>query len=404
MTSFKPGFINQAILVFFIKNASFMALSALFFTPQIYAYEQTPILIGLTAEFGVENSTSAQSIEKGITLAVNEINHNGGINGRELKLIIKDDRGLPARGVDHFKEFAANPDVIAAFGGRFSPVSIEVSKLANSERLLFLAPWSAADEITRHPSPNYVFRASLTDNWAMKVILDYASSKRYQKLALIVPNTAWGRSAALAFQRHHKSRRLAQYTVLKYNWGDIDFSDEILRIQHFGAEAVVMVANEAEAVPFIKQLAKLPAKQRLPVISHWGILGGSFAKMAGADLGKVDLTVVNTFSFSRNSSLIAKRVSNSLKHHYGIDVQSMQGQVGFAHAYDLTHMLAKAIFLAGSTNRSAVRDQFERISSHQGLVRHYVQPFSEVDHEALDVRQLSMGRFDEYGNVEKIQW
>jgi branched-chain amino acid transport system substrate-binding protein len=403
MIYFKPGFSCLVILNFFIKKISFILLSVFLFIAQVNAQQQAPILIGLTAEFGVENSISAQSIEKGIALAVSEINSSGGIRGRQLQLIANDDRGVPARGLDNFKSFATHSDVIAVFGGRFSPVAVEVSKSANSERLLFLAPWSAADEITQHPSPNYVFRTSLNDSWAMSVMLDYALSKRYKRLALIVPNTAWGRSAALAFDIHQKKLGQSQHFVLKYNWGDSDFSDEISRIQNVKADAIVMVANEAEAVPFVKQLAKLPAAQRLPVISHWGILGGDFAQLTGADLRKIDLAVVYTFSFSRNNSLIAKKVSGAMKSHYGIDVRKMQAQVGFAHAYDLTHMLASAIQLAYSVDRKAVRDKLEAISSHQGLVRHYTQPFSETDHEALDIHQLFMGRFDEYGNVEKIR-
>ena len=404
MTRLKPDFISPVTLTCLIKTISLLVLSLVFFVAQVNAREQTPILIGLTAEFGVENSASAQSIEKGIALAMHEINSHGGINGRPLKLMSKDDRGVPARGVDNFKEFATHPNLIAVFGGRFSPVAIEVSTLANTERLLFLAPWSAADTITRQPSPNYVFRVSMMDSWAMRVMLDYAVSKRYKKLLLIVPNTAWGRSAALAFDVHQNKLGKTQYMLLKYNWGHRDFSDEILRIQNFGADAIVMVANEAEAVPFVKQLAQLPAAQRLPVISHWGILGGDFAKMAGADLRKIDLTGVHTFSFSRNNSLMTRQVSSALKTHYGIGVRELHAQVGFAHAYDLTHMLAKAIQAAGTADRKAVRDKLEQISAHQGLVRNYIQPFSKDDHEGLDIRQLSIGRFDAYGNVEKIQW
>jgi branched-chain amino acid transport system substrate-binding protein len=404
MTAFKLDSFGHVTLTCLIKAALFLVLSLVIFIVQANANEKRPILIGLTAEFGVENSASAQSIEKGIALAMHEINSNGGINGRPLKLMSKDDRGVPARGVDHFKEFATHPDVVAVFGGRFSPVAIEVSKLANSQRLLFLAPWSAADVITRQPSPNYVFRSSMIDSWAMEVMLNYSLSKRYKKLVLMVPNTAWGRSAALAFDTHQKKRDQTQYFVLKYNWGDNDFSDEISRIQSFGAKAIVMVANETEAVPFVKQLAKLPARQRLPIISHWGILGGDFAKMVGADLHKIDLTVVHTFSFAHNNSMMAKHVSNVVKSYYGLDVRKLPAQVGFAHAYDLMHMLAKAIELSGNADRENVHDKLERLSSHQGLVRNYIQPFASDDHEALDIHQLAMGRFDEYGNVKKIQW
>lgn len=387
-----------------IKNVLFLVFFAALHIAPVNADDHSPILIGLTAEFGVQHSHSAQSIEKGIELAINEINSKGGVlNGRKLSLITKDDRGVPARGIDNFKAFAGNPAVVAAFSGRFSPVAIEVSKLANPQRLLLLAPWSAADSISQQPSPNYVFRASLIDTWAMNVMLEHAQRKKYKKLALVVPNTAWGRSSEQAFDAHRKKSRRLQHIVLKYNWGDTDFSDEIRDIEGFGADALILVANEAEAVPFVKQIAELPAEKRLPIISHWGILGGDFALMAGQALKKLDLTVVSTFSFAANSSVKAKKVADSLKRLYQLSVNDLHAQVGFAHAYDLTHMLAQAINEAGVVDRAAVRDAFERLGFYQGLVKNYRQPFSKDNHEALDSQQLFMGRFDEHGHLVRIQ-
>ena len=154
-----------------------------------------PIVIGLSAEFGVNDSVAAQSIEKGILLAIDEINSTGGLlGGRKLQLETKDDRGVPARGLDNLNNLAANKDVVAIFSGRFSPVTLEIAPVANRLGILLLAPWSAVDSITTQPDPNYVFRLSLTDTWAMVKMLDYASAHGFNRVALFIPNTAWGRS------------------------------------------------------------------------------------------------------------------------------------------------------------------------------------------------------------------
>jgi|GEM_PF-4539025 len=87
MTAFKLDSFGHVTLTCLIKAALFLVLSLVIFIVQANANEKRPILIGLTAEFGVENSASAQSIEKGIALAMHEINSNGGINGRPLKLM-----------------------------------------------------------------------------------------------------------------------------------------------------------------------------------------------------------------------------------------------------------------------------------------------------------------------------
>ena len=368
------------------------------------AAETRPALvIGLSAEFGVKKSLAAQSIEKGMLLAIDEINAAGGVlGGRKLKLDARDDRGVPARGEDNFKELAANPDVIAVFSGRFSPVTIELAPLASKLKLLLLSPWSAADVITKQPQPNYVFRLSLTDSWALEAMLNHAHSRGFSQVALLAPNTAWGRSAEAALLNYQKSKHNIRHITLKYNWGETDFRKKIQEATDFGSEAIILVSNEAEGAPIVQQIAELPAKQRLPIIAHWGITGGDFANITGPALQSVDLTVVQTFTFNDNSNKKAPQVAKGVQRLFGHDVKHLHAQVGFAHAYDLTYLLAMAINKAGSSQREAVRNAMEQLGSYQGLVREYNRPFSKTDHEALDKRQLFMGRFDKFGNVQKI--
>ena len=80
----------------------------------------------------------------------------------------------------------------------------------------------------------------------------------------------------------------------------------------------------------------------------------------------------------------------------------MRDQVGFAHAYDLTHLLAGAIRRAGGTGRAAIRDALENTEGHDGLVRRYRKPFGPNDHEGLDREQLFLARFDADGNLKAI--
>lgn len=380
------------VILFFLLTAAASAEDA-----------KRPIVIGLSAEFGVKDSLAAQSIEKGILLAIDEINRGGGLlGGRKLKLETRDDRGVPARGQDNLKELAANPDLIALFSGRFSPVTIEIAPIANKLGVLLLAPWSAADDITKQAEPNYVFRLSLTDTWAIDAMLDYARRHGYRQVALLVPNTAWGRSCEAAVIAYQKRKEGVNHITLKYNWGETDFRNKLQEAINFGAKAIVMVSNESEGVPIVQQMADLPVDKRLPIISHWGILGGDFAKSAGETLQSVNLVVVQSFTFNDAKTARVKSTADGIQRLFGHDVKSLHAQVGFAHAYDLTHLLALAITKAGTDDRAAVRNAMEQLGSYDGLVRSYHHPFSRFNHEALDRNQLFFGRFDKFGNVKRI--
>ncbi|MDP1656047.1 MAG: ABC transporter substrate-binding protein [Hylemonella sp.] len=364
-----------------------------------------PVVIGLTAEFGVQGSQAAQSIEKGIALAIDEINAAGGVlGGRQLKLEIRDDRGVPARGVDNFADFARQPDVVAVFCGRFSPVALEIAPQASKLGLLLLDPWSAADDITkpRGSEPNYAFRLSLTDSWAIETMLEHARARGINRIAMFVPNTAWGRSSEAAMLAYANRHAALRHEVFWYNWGDTDFSDRLAQARAKGAQAILTVTNEFEGLPIIKQMASLPAAQRLPIISHWGLLGGDFGAAARPYLEQVDFSVVHTFSFSDPHGAKAQTVAAGVKRLFGLEVSQMRAQVGFAHAYDMTHLLALAINKAGSSNRAAIRSALERLDAHEGLVRHYAKPFTPARHEAFEKRQVRMARFDKDGTLKSI--
>jgi len=369
------------------------------------AEPKPPVVIGLTAEFGVAGSHAAQSIEKGIVLAIDEINAAGGVlGGRSLILEKRDDRGVPARAIDNFTELAANRELVAVFCGRFSPVALEIQPLAARLRLPLLDPWAAADAITqsRGGDSSYAFRLSLTDTWAMETMLDHARARGFRNMALFVPNTGWGRSNEAAMLAYAKRNREIRHDTVWYNWGEVDFADRLAQARAKGAQALIMVANEFEGLPIVKQMAALPEASRMPIISHWGVLGGDFGAAMKPYQAQVDYSVVHTFSFSDRRDARAQLVAAGVKRLFGIEVSQLRAQVGFAHAYDLTHLLAKAIARAGSTDRAAIHQALERLDAHDGLVRRYQKPFTPSRHEALERRDVSMARFDADGNLKTI--
>ena len=112
------------------------------------AAEKKPVYVGLDAELGYAGSTSAQAIRMGMLIAMEEVNQAGGVlGGRPLQLIERDNKSLPSRALANLKELAAQPDLVAVFGGRYSPTVLEILPLIHELKLPLLAPWSAADGI-----------------------------------------------------------------------------------------------------------------------------------------------------------------------------------------------------------------------------------------------------------------
>lgn len=366
-----------------------------------------PVYIGFDAEAGHKTSTSDDAVKMGILAAIDEINSTGGVlNGRKLELIIKDHRSVPARGIRNIKDFAEVKDLVAVVGGKFSPVILDEIPILHEKEMIMLDAWGAADAIIDNGhKPNFCFRLSLRDGWAVPVMIGHARKKGANRIGIMLPVTGWGRSNDKAVKKYLVENPEVTVTSTQwYHWGDKSLIDKYEIIRKSGAEAVILVANETEGSILVREVASLPEEHRLPLISHWGVSGGAFTELTGDAIEKVDFSVVQTYSFFDN-----KRPEN-LKRFYAtvkklFDVngpEDIPSPVGVAHAYDVIHILAKAIDIAGTTDRKAIRDALEQVRDHNGLIKFYKQPFTKERHEALSPEDLFMGRFRRDGAILRI--
>lgn len=366
----------------------------------IAAADARPVRVGIDGEFGLQNSTSAQAIELGVRIAVDQINSAGGVlGGRPIEIVKRDHRSIPARGIRNIEQFAKMDDLVAVFGGRFSPVVIEQLPTLRQVHLPFLAVWSAADAIVENGmTPNYAFRLSLRDSLAMPFILRTAHRRGLDRVGLLMTNTAWGRSNLAAAESFRSANARPQIVgVAWYNWQEPSLVARYSKLVEAGANAIVLVANDDEAAVLVREVAALPVEERVPILSHWGVTGGRFVAEAGAALKQVDFSVIQTFNFFQARSEPLQRFLETAAAHGIRRIEDIESPVGVAHAYDMMHILGLALEIAGSTDRAALRDALERVPSHDGLVRRYAPPFSRDRHEALDADQLLMARYRDDG-------
>jgi len=371
-----------------------------------WSADAKPVLVGIDGEFGLLNSTSAQAIELGLRIAVDQINAEGGVlGGRPIEIVTKDHRSIPARGIRNIAEFTAMPDLVAIFGGRFSPVVIEQLPVLREAKVPFLAVWSAADVIVDNgSSPNYAFRLSLRDSLAMPFMLQTIEQRGLDRVGLLLTNTAWGRSNLAAVEKYSASHKAPQVVgTAWYNWGERSLIDKYNKLLEAGSQAILLVANDDEAAVLVKEMAALPKDKRVPVLSHWGVTGGKFFKEAGDALKGVDFSVVQTFSFFKARKPVLDRFMATAR-KFGIQrIEDIESPVGVAHAYDMGLILAKAIRLAGSTDRAAIRDALEKVGVHDGLVKRFAPPFTPSRHEALGLNELLMARYREDGVIVPVE-
>lgn len=370
-------------------------------------FSSEPVLIGLDEAYSIATNTAPKAIERGIRVAIAEINARGGVlGGRPLQLVTTDNQAVAARGKDNFIDLAGRPGMTAVFGGKFSPVTVESVPEANRLKVPLVSVCGSADQITDgDPVFPFVFRLSLKDSWGVEALVQRArDSHKASRLCILLPNTAWGRSADKVLASRSQAMRVTLVSVRWYNWGDSNFAEHVAGCQQASAQALVMVANEREGALVLGEIAKLPAAQRLPVVAHWGITGGTLHTLVGDALSKVDMQIIQTFTFIDNIRPAAQRLAVALMKEGGLaSVREIFSPVGSAHAYDMTHLLALAINKAGSTQGDALRQALERLPAFDGAVRRYEPAFTPTRHDALTPREVLFVRMEPGGALMPVK-
>ena len=355
--------------------------AALFAT--IPAKAEETVKLGLVAAMSGQSAKAGEAIGRGLSLAVDEINAKGGLLGKKVELLVRDDESNPAKGVVAARELVQREKVTALFGGLDTPVSLAIVPFVNSAKVPFMGVWAAGTPITRNGAvENYVFRVSAVDELVDIALVDYALKKYSTKKAgLILINNPWGESNEQGLKAALAAKTIPYVGIEKFETNDVDVVPQLTRLRQAGAAVLFLVANVAPSAQVVKSLDRM--SWDVPVVSHWGPAGGRFSELAGPSGARVHF--IQTYSFSGKLSPKGEAVLAALKTRYP-EIKSLADvtpAVGIANAYDGMHLTALAIVNAGSTEGPKIRQGFYAIDQYDGLIKSYSKPFTPASHDAL---------------------
>jgi branched-chain amino acid transport system substrate-binding protein len=354
-----------------------------------------PIKIGLVTALSGQSARAGEALTRGATIAIEDINAKGGVLGRPLELVRRDDESNPAKGLIAARELIQREKVAVLVGGLDTPVELAIVPFVNNVKMPFVVPWAAGTNITQNgAASNYVFRVSAMDDEVDKAIVQFAS-KTYgaKKPGLILVNNPWGESNEHGLRAALKAAGIEPAGVEKFEPNDVDVVAQLSRLKQAGADALFLVGNVGPSSQVVKSLDRMGWAP--PIVSHWGPAGGRFTELAGPNAKNV--IFVQTYSFFGDLSPVGKRVMAELQAKYP-DIKGpadVTPAVGFANAYDSINVIARAIQKAGSTDPTAIRDGFYGIDRLEGLIKTYEKPFAQDKHDALTAQDYIWARFED---------
>src|SRR4051812_27012186 len=174
--------------------------------------------------------------KKGWELALEEINAAGGVNGRKLEIVSRDDGGTPGDAVRVAEELLSREKASVLMGTFASNVGLAVANLANQRKVLFLAAEPLTDKIVWENGNRYTFRLRPSTYMQTAMLVPEAAKLKKKRWAIVYPNYEYGQSATASFKK-----------LLKQAQPDVEFvAEQAPPLGKIDAGAVVQALADAK--------------------------------------------------------------------------------------------------------------------------------------------------------------
>ena len=209
---------------------------------------------------GEINSYTAQPAfllpyRNGWSLAVEQVNAAGGINGRRLETLHRDDAGKPEDAVRLAGELANSEKVALLSGGFLSNVGLAISDYANQNRMLYVASEPLSDAVTMAQGNRYTFRVRPSTFMQTKMLVEAVKGKTVDRWGIVAPNYEYGQSAAANFKRLIKEANpKAEIVVEQYPaLGKLDAGATVNALAQGKPDGIFNVLFGADLTPFVRE-------------------------------------------------------------------------------------------------------------------------------------------------------
>ena len=337
-----------------------------------------------TIKIGELNSYKAQPAfldpyKKGWELAVEEINAKGGVLGRKLEIISRDDGANPGDAVRVANELVTREGVNIIAGTFLSHIGLAVTEFAGKEKVFFLAAEPLTDKITWQNGNRYTFRLRPSTYMQVAMLMPHAVAAKKKRWALIYPNFEYGQSAAAAFK-----------DMLKKAQPDVEFvTEQAPPLGRVEAGTVVQAIDDAKPdgifnVLFGPDLAKLVRE---------GTTRGSFRNRTVVSLLSGEPEYLDPLKDEAPVGWIVTGYPwdaiNTPNHKTFLDAYRKRfndyPRLGSIVGYDTMKSLAAGIAKAGSTDTEKLITAFRGLKVDGG-------PFGSFEYRASD-HQATVGAY-----------
>jgi branched-chain amino acid transport system substrate-binding protein len=361
------------------------------------------LLIGAIAPLTGPNGTMGSGAKMGANLAAKEINASGGVLGKRLEIVFRDDEGNSNKAVQVAQELISNLRVRAILGPINTPNALAIAPILNDARTinLTLSTGTATVDPTKFP---YIFRAQYYAWQEAETMLKYfLDTKGFTRLAILADSTGYGQGGVAELTAQLKTRGLTPVAIESYNPGDTDMTGQVARLINAGAQGILAWGLGHDLAQAAKALNRLGSK--IPMIGASGITMVGFRNLGGEAAKDHYGVYVRRFTFVAGqprdpnaSDFVAK-----LDREYGTawDAQTVVS----APWYEMVYLYAEAVNRAGTDNPDRVKAELEKLNGFPSRGIYTTYSFSADNHNGFNGADLTVvyAAREDHGFYERPQ-
>lgn len=371
-----------------IRSAAIVTTTSLFALCGQSALAQE-IRVGYNAD---QSGTGAAELglagRHGFEAAIEDLNKAGGVLGRKLVAVVRDDTGQPPKSIQNMTELIDNEKVVAVIGPTNSGNALAWLHIPQQKKIPVIVPVATATEITKryqNDPQNYIFRISMGDRDQVALLVAYAEkASKAKKIAFIADSTGFGQQGVKDLTEVLSLHKMSAVAIEKFNPKDTDMTSQLAKIREAGADTLIVYGLADANAQLLRSMEKI---NYFPVtLGTWGNMSTPLLNIAGKKLAEHIIFAASTAEDSNpRASALAARVREKYP--------TMATFVAAAQGYDTVMLLAAAIKQTGSTEGPKIQAALENLGSVQGVIKSYEKPFSKTNHEGLSVADFRLARW-----------
>jgi len=347
-----------------------------------------PIVIGVIGAVSGSSASLGKAQQQGVELAVAEINAAGGIMGRPVKAVYRDDEADPTKALTAAQELVDREGINFLVGTTNSTPAATVIPFLQDNKIVSITSIATSNTIIDAAKYPYAFRVFIPNGLQANALVANAKQRGYKKIALVADTSALGVDGMAAMVKYSAQYGVKPVAQVTYQSDDADMSPVAQSLKNSGADCALFWTLGADGAKIVKALERIGYIDKLRIYGYTGIGMPNFNELAGPGASRVASLGVKDWAVANSKSQLKGRFLDLYKKimaKYGAYAPGKRDTNPYhvAAAYDCVMLLKWAIETAGTTDPDAVKAAIEtKGSTYQGNFGGSYK-FSATDHDGF---------------------